>query len=241
MSHETLDEQVPTGRLTLPERRFERSIIKATGLLKGRLASWFISGQENGSDVKEYFYITTEMKELPNPGDSMMIIENEYSRCLSHWKSLHGWKNTDWIQEIKDAFQMALDESSSHSITQIICINIGQFGNLRRSSDLKHKSISYHRLIALEFYLDLLNLQRRPKIKTKNVFFQDKDFEWIDMQFLTSKGFTVLQDPDAYNKMTSGTFLYAPSSPWWDTFNAFMIAYPALYMGQSCDDYYDCM
>ncbi|MCJ1241569.1 hypothetical protein MMC14_009575 [Varicellaria rhodocarpa] len=241
MSHEALDQPVSVRGLTFPEPHFEKSIIKASGPLNGRVASWFISGQENGSDVKEYFYITKAVKELPNPGDSMKTIEHEYSRCLSHWRDFRGWKDIDWIQELKDAFQVALEESSSHSITQIICINIGQFGNIRRSRDLKHKSISYHRLIALEFYLDLLNLQQGPKIEAKDVFFQDKDLKWIDKQFLSSKGFTVLQDPDAYNKMTSGTFLYAPSSPWWDTFNAFMIAYPTLYMGQSCDDYHNCI
>ena len=174
--------------------------------------------------------------ENPHMNISIKVVEEEYERCRSHWRDSSGWKDIDWIHELKQSFQMALHESASRPVTQIICMGIKSFTAFPYEKNPVWKSSPYHQLIALEFYLDILNLQQGFTIGAKDVCFRNPFLGQTDKQFLLSKGIAALEDTEAYNRMTSTTFIYAPHCPWSVTCHALMVAYPALYMGTSCCD-----
>ncbi|KAL9133775.1 MAG: hypothetical protein Q9175_005047 [Cornicularia normoerica] len=75
----------------------------------------------------------------------------------------------------------------------------------------------------------------RNAMKTKHdirdVVFQDPSFRPVEIQFLDSLGYTVLDDPDAFDMMSPSTFLFAPYCPDIVTYKALKSSFPALYIG----------
>lgn len=53
----------------------------------------------------------------------------------------------------------------------------------------------------------------------------------LDEQIVTSLGFTLLHDPEAMNAMTPTTFLYAPYNEFTVIGDLFLVACPAIYLG----------
>ncbi len=59
----------------------------------------------------------------------------------------------------------------------------------------------------------------------------------LDEQLVRSRGFTVLHHPEALNAMTSTTFLYTPGCEWLVIEHCLAVALPALYLGQTLENY----
>ena len=224
------------ARHNVTERRFVSAFIK-TGPTEGWLRNSFITRRVDGSEVTEYTWSTMPENRLTKKVRSpLKPVEQEYQRCRSHWKDSNGWKNSGWIQELKKSFTTALLETST-SISQVICMGVGSFtSHFDPAYSEVRTEASYHQLCALELMMDILSLHQKTVFNTKKVYMQDPNFDDVDEEFLSSKGFSVIRGLDANNMMTSSTFLYAPYLPWKETFKAFMVDCPALHMGNKLDE-----
>ena len=241
MPGENLHELELASKLTFSGKRWKKSLVEE-GAWAGNYLTTLTTHRTDGSEIEEYkFYEKPRKDRLRH--HSAEATKKEYHRCLSYWKDSNGqWKDCDWLRKLISLFESAMDESSGLQVTQVVCLGLGTFGYFQVISDNgsptnpAHRSCSYHQLIALELYIELLNShQKNSIIKSSDVYFQDPAFEKVDEEFLSSKGFTVVPDPDAYNKMTSTTFLYAPYCPWMFVFNAFVVERPVLFMGLTYD------
>ena len=68
---------------------------------------------------------------------------------------------------------------------------------------------------------------------------QDPVFSYLDEAFLQSLGYTVLFTPDAFSKITSSTFLFAPHLEWPSYVQALQAATPGLCIGNDVREYLD--
>ncbi len=120
-----------------------------------------------------------------------------------------------------------LNFNNERNLTQCICLGLGPFAtNLPHST---HSNISLHQLAVLTTILGNL----KDKHCIQQVYFQDPDFSDADKMFLQSLGYTVLENPAACEKMSTGTFLFAPFLPDYVAAGALTVAFPGLYMGNS--------
>ena len=234
-----------TKRLTLAERprRFERGIIEE-GYYAHLPANIFLSRQLDGSDIEEYRHVAFPYS-LPDPEKKITLemIEKEYERSRSYWQDSTGWRDTDWIQELTRTFEVALVESSEVPVTRVVCLGLGAFLSWRalpingewcydNFTHASHRFGAFHQLHALELYVHLIDLhQGDNKITAHQIYLQDPVFTAADEKFLSSKGFTVLKDPEGYNMVTSTTFLYTPYVPSDKQIHALMVDYPVLCVG----------
>lgn len=65
----------------------------------------------------------------------------------------------------------------------------------------------------------------------QNVYFQDTEFQPVEIRFLESLGYTVLDDPETFDMMSASTFLFAPHCPDHVICRALKHSLPALYVG----------
>ena len=84
-----------------------------------------------------------------------------------------------------------------------------------------------HQLAVLIVLLQVL----RTKYDIPTVYFQDPNFQPVENQFLESLGYTVLDDPKAFDLMSPSTFLFAPYCPEDVNYRALDSSFPALYIG----------
>lgn len=84
-----------------------------------------------------------------------------------------------------------------------------------------------HQLAVLTVLMPVL----RTKHDIPNVYFQDPNFQPVAIQFLESLGYTVLDDPEAFDMMSPSTFLFAPYCPEDVNYRALESSFPALYIG----------
>ncbi len=66
---------------------------------------------------------------------------------------------------------------------------------------------------------------------------QDPMFNRLDEEFLQSLGYSILPTPEAFQELTSGTFLFAPHLEWPNYIQALRKATPSLCIGNSVREY----
>ena len=71
----------------------------------------------------------------------------------------------------------------------------------------------------------------------EHVYLQDPTFNDLDTEFLGELGYTILKTPDALNKMTSTTFLFAPHLETVVVAEALECASPSVYIGNILEDW----
>ena len=118
-------------------------------------------------------------------------------------------------------------------LTKCICLGLGNFnivpGKKDASQSGSHPSTSLHQLAVLIVMLQIL----AEGHSIQEVYFQDPAFTKVEKKFLQSLGYTVLEDPAAFNKMSASTFLFAPFVAYNVASSALAVSFPALYMGNS--------
>jgi len=71
----------------------------------------------------------------------------------------------------------------------------------------------------------------------REVIFQDPIFDALDHAVLASLGYTVLEDPEAFSKISNQTFVFAPHLEFGAYATALEGAMPALCIGNDMDEY----
>ncbi|MCJ1422118.1 hypothetical protein MMC32_008494 [Xylographa parallela] len=111
----------------------------------------------------------------------------------------------------------------------------------RSSQSLPPARNPYHQLADLEMFIELLMpLRQNLQNKKMNVFMQDPSFNELDEAFLRSRGFHILKHPEAYNRMTPATFLYAPGNHDDVVYHANRVAEPALFIANDVAAFGEC-
>jgi len=62
-------------------------------------------------------------------------------------------------------------------------------------------------------------------------------FNRLDEEFLQSLGYSILTTPEAFEEVTSGTFLFAPHLEWPNYIQALRVATPSLCIGNTVREY----
>ncbi|KAL8932203.1 MAG: hypothetical protein Q9211_006461, partial [Gyalolechia sp. 1 TL-2023] len=96
---------------------------------------------------------------------------------------------------------------SRERIDRCVVLGLGSLSNGRRSS--------WWELVFLESVLDFLSLSSSaenegPHDERLPVYIQDPLFNDVDIAFFNSLGFIVLSHPEAFEHMSTSTFLFAP-------------------------------
>ena len=137
------------------------------------------------------------------------------------------------------ALMKIFDVDHGIKLTKCICLGLGNFnivaGKEDGSQSLHEPWISspselrtsLHQLAVLIVMLQFL----AEGHSIQEVYFQDPAFTKVEKRFLQSLGYTVLEDPAAFAKMSASTFLFAPFVPYDVAFSAFSVSFPALYIG----------
>ncbi|MCJ1435260.1 hypothetical protein MMC27_004632 [Xylographa pallens] len=116
-------------------------------------------------------------------------------------------------------------------IDQVICTGIGTLSAFHeQDADCN----SYNQLAELEMFLEQLTPPSQgPTNKKMNIFMQDPSFNELDKAFLRGRGFHILEHPEAYNRMTATTFLYAAGNHDDVMYHAFRVVEPSLFVGNN--------
>ena len=151
-------------------------------------------------------------------------------------------KRSETLQEyIKDANQPTHHQALmkifafDHGIrlTKCICLGLGNFNIVPSKKEAAqsggHPSTSLHQLAVLIVMLEILVEGH----SIQEVYFQDPAFTKVEKRFLQSLGYTVLEDPAAFEQMSASTFLFAPFVAYNVASSALAVSFPALYMGNS--------
>ena len=121
-------------------------------------------------------------------------------------------------------------------LTKCICLGLGNFNIVSGKKDASYSGsqpkTSLHQLAVLIIMLQILVEGH----SIQEVYFQDPTFTKVEKRFLQSLGYTVLEDPAAFEEMSTSTFLFAPFIPYNVASSALAVSFPALYMGNSPAD-----
>ena len=145
-------------------------------------------------------------------------ISAAFEKCAQHLQRV----------ECREELTRLLEQEHNVNITQCICLALGNFGK-RPGEDIDFGEFTgpLHQLAVLTVLLQVLG----TKHDIQNVYFQDPQFQPVEIQFLESLGYTVLDDPEAFDMMSASTFLFAPYCPDYVMCMALEPSSPALYVG----------
>lgn len=162
-------------------------------------------------------------KDPSRPDDRQFLsfgeISAAFENCLRH---LHEW-------ECQESLTRFFDYEHNFQITQCICLGLGNFGTFHdEEQDLGDFTGPLHQLAVLTVLLQVL--RTKHDIPSFYVYIQEPNRP-VEIDFLESLGYTVLDNPDAIDMMSSSIFLLAPYCPFDVTARALKTALPALYIG----------
>jgi len=84
-------------------------------------------------------------------------------------------------------------------VERVVCLGLGSLMSARREG----RRASWTQLVALRVAIEVLG------ISASNCIFQDPQFTDTDKEFLTSLGYTVVDDPQAFDSITESALVYA--------------------------------
>ena len=157
-------------------------------------------------------------------------IREGYTLETTHkqYKTLAGrWEDSSCRKELVDWVESSLLTLNNLDINQCICTGIGSFTGDRDAMYPARTHCSYFQLAVFDTVLALL----QQKFPIQEIYFQEPQFNDLDKEFLQTKGYTIITDPEARNRMTTSTFHYAPRNEWYVVLDALVVAHPALFIG----------
>lgn len=165
-------------------------------------------------------------------GGAISVKSFEYDSSEAEAASLALGNLSERFQQCRDdvaqgyhrGFERILEFKDGSPITQCISLGLGNFDEGDPQS-----GTSLHQLAVLTVLLQIL----ADRHNIQKIYFQDPVFTEVERAFLRSLGYTVLEDPAACEKMSAETFLFAPFLPYDVAASALMVAFPALYIGNS--------
>ena len=183
-------------------------------------------------------------QQVPQPTDEAISVQSsKYDSPEAEAEPLALGKSSERFQQYIDevaqpgyhrALKSIMDFDNGVPITQCICLGLGNFdidADNKGNPQFRWRPASLHQLAVLTVLLQIL----AEKHTVQETYFQDPAFTDVEKAFLRSLGYTVLEDPAACEKMSANTFLFAPFLDYNVAASALMVAFPALYIGNSPD------
>ena len=145
----------------------------------------------------------------------------------------HNWETSSCRKELVDWLDGNLLKSDLLNVDQCICTGIGSFTG---SHDPNYPADCKRPMYQLAAFQTILEMLKR-RFDSQEVYFQDPAFNTLDKEFLQSRGYRIVTSPEAYDRMTASTFLYAPCNEWFVVFKAIEVAHPALFIGNDVPEF----
>ncbi|KAL9138085.1 MAG: hypothetical protein Q9175_000695 [Cornicularia normoerica] len=155
--------------------------------------------------------------------DTKYTLETYLDRFRKHY--LPTWRESNCFKNLSRILDRDILPAENILITQCICLGLG-------SMTAGSESSSYE-LAALISILEILG----RKHHMQDIIFQDPIFEPLDQIILKSLGYTVVETPDAFSKLNSTTFLFAPHLECFHYATALEIVTPILSVGSDLQMY----
>lgn len=227
---------MPRRKKPPPQRKLQQ-ITDASGW------THVIKGPPGTRDLK----ITDLNPEYPTSKEATYTLETYLDRFRTHYTP--SWKQSDCFKNLSRIFEQDILPSENIQITQCVCLGLGSmtaFGSENSS----------YELAALISMLEILGMVLMPQIQQHNlnaipakpeftgkkhriqeIVFQDPIFNSVDVAVLQSLGYTVVETPDAFSKLNSTTFLFAPHLECFNYATALEAATPVLSVGSDLERY----
>ncbi len=148
-------------------------------------------------------------------------------------RSIKEWEGSTCPQILSRMFAQEQNLFPNVVMTQCVCIALGTFARpilleedcMYGTSDEANSSM--RQLVALVKMLEML----KKTHAITDVYFQEPLFNGVEIAFLTHLGYKVLQDPEAKDKITNSTFLFAPHCEHSVATQHLQKCFPAFYVG----------
>jgi len=170
-------------------------------------------------------YVNRTLEELVREAGTWEEAWRKTEACLALETILKGedQKLVEGEEEGKEDAQIVKEESNDKKqrskIDSVVCLGLGSLQNARREG----RRASFTQLAALKTIISSMGMFPQPhyimngQLCTKTndqglsvpCVLQDPQFTALDKEFLTSLGYEVLSDPDAFARIMEGTLVYA--------------------------------
>ena len=168
-----------------------------------------------------------------NPQPSIEAVAENYRHYAD------AWDNSRSATQLKLEYETQFLYFGHNSMKRIVCLGLNNFTRQLISEAVYagEGTASMHQLVFLIKLLELLRGQN--SILDPDVYFQDPVFTIRETEFLTSLGYSVVSDPQAFNVVDGETLVFAPRFPH-DLIPRFLaVALPAAYIGPDLQDAYE--
>jgi hypothetical protein len=145
-----------------------------------------------------------------------------YSKEFQMLYSTH-WLKSTCLPSLRSVFEQDVLTADRVILTKCVCLGLGCLtaGTLDSSFQLAalitmlemlsmHSDASSYSLGMRSSMKPLLMQNVGVKFAIQEIIFQDPNFNAQDKAFLVSRGYTILEDPEAFSKIDDNTFLFAP-------------------------------
>ncbi|MCJ1401394.1 hypothetical protein MMC11_004607 [Xylographa trunciseda] len=180
---------------------------------------------QQGDSEDTYTYKNLETPRILQPNFNVSKVQDQYQ------KSMALFKGTDYYKKLVELFKGCILEKQSPAINRVLCLGIGSYSDVGL-----YKLNPYYQLAMVEVMLELLRC--KYPIDDKEVYFQHNVYTKVDLEFLASRKFTVIEVPEGYNKITPTTLIYAPMVHWEVSYRALEMQYPTMWVGSNFDNFH---
>lgn len=156
-------------------------------------------------------------------------------------------KDSQLLAQVNGILESQVFVAVAVSITRCVCLGLGSM-----TGQTGNEESSWHQLAFLVSLVEILSgfsrmhhfprgeedqakLDTGKRYMIETIYVQDPTFNRVDMALLKRVGCTVLESPDAFDRMTSDTFLFDPHLEWKHTVRALDVAHPSLRIGNTID------
>ncbi|EAW12747.1 SRR1 family protein [Aspergillus clavatus NRRL 1] len=148
----------------------------------------------------------------PAEAPSQTTLETLQKQLLTHrekWESSESWRVTHaGLQGIFADSDPASGAQPGLAVDDIVCVGLGSPSGFLRGGWVDRRDVSLYQLAALASMVDMMR-KRHPSVR---VYAQDPVFNDLDRSLLDSLGFTVLEHPEGFARVSDRTFLYCPGA-----------------------------
>ena len=124
-------------------------------------------------------------------------ILDEVKQEFEHWKKQ--WEGNPACTELKSLLVEGVEKGERRKLRDVVFLGMGSL----QSSGREGRRASATQLAAMQTFIDVLGA------KGMEVVLQDPQFTELDKEFLGGMGYKVVDDPDAFRKITEASLVYA--------------------------------
>ncbi|KAJ6021955.1 Sensitivity To Red Light Reduced-like SRR1 [Penicillium herquei] len=136
----------------------------------------------------------------------------QYSLHRSQWVESETWRGIEGVIAERISSRV-MQMQDAGRVDGIVCIGLGSLSGFIRDGWVDRRDVSMYQLAALESIRDLVveNTSMDSQVSVP-VYLQDPVFNKLDCALLESLGMTVVNHPEAFERVTRNTLLFCPGA-----------------------------